>query len=223
MQSCVHGKVPSRAAPSGSSLSTCSQSNAGSRGHHAAHHHVPVPQRNVQVRSTQAGGEIQPSFPSVLPTSVLPVQPPTRPRADIPQQSLSQAALTAEREPSNTVQLERPTTIISPLPEVAKSKLTLTWAGAGLYFFWQLGAVKLLLEKFDLRTVPFAGASGGALASVLAACHCDPEYVLETAYELSLEHQIWERPLGLAGEAGRAGLGRTWTVPAADLFMINGF
>lgn len=83
-----------------------------------------------------------------------------------------------------------------------KPKLALSWAGAGLFFFWQLGAVKFLLEHFDLRRVPFVGASGGALASVLAACHCDPEHVLETAYQLSLEHQIWERPLGLAGVWG---------------------
>lgn len=50
--------------------------------------------------------------------------------------------------------------------------------------------------------VPMVGASGGGLAAVLAACEVAPEDVLESAYALSLEHGIWDRPLGLVGTWG---------------------
>lgn len=50
--------------------------------------------------------------------------------------------------------------------------------------------------------VPMVGASGGGLAAVLAACEVAPEDVLESAYALSLEHNIWDRPLGLVGTWG---------------------
>lgn len=80
-----------------------------------------------------------------------------------------------------------------------KPKLALSWAGSGIYFWWQLGAVQYLMQHFDLTKVPMVGASGGALASIIATCGVDPKLVLDTAYKMSLEHNIWERPLGLMG------------------------
>ncbi|GLC68756.1 hypothetical protein PLESTF_000733400 [Pleodorina starrii] len=83
---------------------------------------------------------------------------------------------------------------------VSKPKAkTLSWAGAGIFFFWQLGAMKYLAERYDLTRVPMAGASGGALAAVLAACGVPADVVLQRAYEMSVKHGIWERPLGLVG------------------------
>lgn len=89
-----------------------------------------------------------------------------------------------------------------------KPKLRLSWAGSGIYFFWQLGAVQYLMNKFHLAGVPMVGASGGGLAAVLATCEVEPEQVLETAYAMSLEHNVWERPLGLMGTWG--GLIEQW-------------
>ncbi|KAF5840307.1 hypothetical protein DUNSADRAFT_17151 [Dunaliella salina] len=66
----------------------------------------------------------------------------------------------------------------------SKEKLTLSWAGAGIYFFWQLGAMKYLAERYDLTKIPMAGASGGALAAVLAACGVQADDALELAYKL---------------------------------------
>jgi len=43
------------------------------------------------------------------------------------------------------------------------------------------------------------GASGGGLAAVLATCEVEPEQVMESAYKLSKDHNIWERPMGLLG------------------------
>ncbi|PNW77319.1 hypothetical protein CHLRE_10g431350v5 [Chlamydomonas reinhardtii] len=85
----------------------------------------------------------------------------------------------------------------------AKTKATtLSWAGAGIFFFWQLGALKFLAERYDLTRVPMAGASGGALAAVLACCGIPADVVLQRAYDLSVQHGIWERPLGLVGVWG---------------------
>jgi len=70
-----------------------------------------------------------------------------------------------------------------------------SWAGAGIFFFWQLGAMKLLAEKYDLSKVPMAGASGGSLASVLAACGVNADTVIERAYQMSMEQKVWDRKL----------------------------
>eukprot|EP00879_Flechtneria_rotunda_P004485 GHRR01004739.1.p1 GENE.GHRR01004739.1~~GHRR01004739.1.p1 ORF type:complete len:311 (+),score=93.02 GHRR01004739.1:181-1113(+) len=85
-------------------------------------------------------------------------------------------------------------------PAVAeKKRLRLSWAGSGVYFWWQLGAVQYLMQHFQLSKVPMVGASGGALAAVLASCEVDPQEVMESAYRMSLQHNIWEKPLGLMG------------------------
>jgi hypothetical protein len=58
------------------------------------------------------------------------------------------------------------------------------------------------MQHFQLSKVPMVGASGGGLAAVLATCDVDPEEVMESAYRLSKQHNIWERPLGLMGTWG---------------------
>eukprot|EP00192_Tetraselmis_astigmatica_P011642 CAMPEP_0117652240 /NCGR_PEP_ID=MMETSP0804-20121206/2521_1 /TAXON_ID=1074897 /ORGANISM="Tetraselmis astigmatica, Strain CCMP880" /LENGTH=361 /DNA_ID=CAMNT_0005458273 /DNA_START=92 /DNA_END=1177 /DNA_ORIENTATION=+ len=77
------------------------------------------------------------------------------------------------------------------------------FAGGGIYFFWQLGVAKYLGQRFDLSRTPMSGTSCGALCATLAACGVDPERALQTAYQLSLEADLWDRPLGLAGIWGR--------------------
>ncbi len=59
--------------------------------------------------------------------------------------------------------------------------------------------MKYLAERYDLTKVSMVGASGGSLASVLAACGVPADRVMQRAYEMSIEHNIWERPLGLLG------------------------
>lgn len=68
--------------------------------------------------------------------------------------------------------------------------------------------MQYLMNKFHLSKVPMVGASGGGFAAVLSACEVSPEQVLDTAYALSLRHNIWERPLGLMGTWG--GLVEEW-------------
>jgi hypothetical protein len=59
-----------------------------------------------------------------------------------------------------------------------------------------------LAQRYDLTRVPMGGASGGALAAALARCGVDAEEITESAYRLSLQHRIWDRPLGLVGVWG---------------------
>ncbi|KAF8072772.1 atgl-1 [Scenedesmus sp. PABB004] len=93
-------------------------------------------------------------------------------------------------------------------PSAVKPKLRLSWAGSGIYFWWQLGAVQYLAQHFALSKVPMVGASGGGLAAVLAACDVPPEAVMESALAHSRKHNVWERPLGLMGTWG--GLIEAW-------------
>ncbi|KAL6758103.1 acyl transferase/acyl hydrolase/lysophospholipase [Haematococcus lacustris] len=96
-----------------------------------------------------------------------------------------------------------PATLAQPAGEStaldSKQKLAVSWAGAGVFFFWQLGAMKFLAQRYDLTKVPMAGASGGSLAAVLAACGVDADSVIEKAYQMSVKHRVWERPLALLG------------------------
>lgn len=55
------------------------------------------------------------------------------------------------------------------------------------------------MQRFHLSKVPMVGASGGGLAAVLATCEVEPEQVMESAYKLSKDHNIWEKPMGLLG------------------------
>jgi len=47
-----------------------------------------------------------------------------------------------------------------------------------------LGAMKYLAERYDLTKIPMAGASGGALAAVLAACSVYADDAIELAYNM---------------------------------------
>jgi hypothetical protein len=64
------------------------------------------------------------------------------------------------------------------------------------------GAMKYLAERYDLTKTPMVGASGGALASVLASCGVPADRVISHAFDLSVKHNIWERSLGLMGVWG---------------------
>jgi hypothetical protein len=90
-----------------------------------------------------------------------------------------------------------------PTAAALKRPFRVHWAGSGIYFWWQLGAMDYLARRYDLTRVPQAGASGGALLAALARCGVDAEAITESAYRLSLEHGVWERPLGLVGVWGR--------------------
>eukprot|EP00210_Caulerpa_lentillifera_P007429 g7100.t1 len=118
-----------------------------------------------------------------------------------------------------------------------------SFGGAGIFFWWELGCVLWLLENVDVDSCPCYGASGGALAATLTACKVDPFKAFEVADRLAEEYRIFERPLGLAGIWGalirewldellpenaaeicndRVGLVIT-TLPKLELKLINEF
>uniref|UniRef100_A0A7S1SRS5 Patatin n=1 Tax=Tetraselmis chuii TaxID=63592 RepID=A0A7S1SRS5_9CHLO len=61
------------------------------------------------------------------------------------------------------------------------------------------GVSKFLATRYDLSRVEMMGTSCGALCATLTACGVNPERTLRSAYDLSLEANLWDRPLGLAG------------------------
>lgn len=55
---------------------------------------------------------------------------------------------------------------------------------------------KFLASRYDLSRVDMMGTSCGALCATLTACGVNPDRTLRSAYDLSLEANLWERPLG---------------------------
>ena len=88
--------------------------------------------------------------------------------------------------------------------ETGKEKVPLlSFPGGGIYFYWQLGVIKYLLaNQYDLGKVQFVGASAGALTSTLVACDVDIQRATNLAIEMSHQHEIWQRGLGLVGVWG---------------------
>jgi hypothetical protein len=85
----------------------------------------------------------------------------------------------------------------APQPDDGRPVLGL--AGGGVYFFWELGVLRYLSERYDLGRCRFVGASAGALAAVLCACRIDPLRATRLAFDLSIEADVLNRPGGLAG------------------------
>jgi hypothetical protein len=86
-------------------------------------------------------------------------------------------------------------------PRTAPPAPLLSGSGGGIFYFWQLGVVKYLAERYDLTDprLAFLGASAGSLLVVLAACGVPADDALAGAHRLALEHGIFDRPLGVAG------------------------
>ena len=75
-------------------------------------------------------------------------------------------------------------------------------AGGGVFFFWEVGVLKYLSEKYRLQDMNLIGVSAGALASVLVACQVDFDRSVRRAYDICLERDIFNRPGGLQGVWG---------------------
>lgn len=75
-------------------------------------------------------------------------------------------------------------------------------AGGGVFFFWEVGVLKYLSERYRLQDVNLIGVSAGALASVLVACQVDFDRSVRRAYDICVERDIFNRPGGLQGVWG---------------------
>ena len=89
-------------------------------------------------------------------------------------------------------------------PIVPAPKPTICCPGGGVYFWWQIGALKRLLELYELpKEIHLAGASAGALSVCLAQCSVDPMKAYRLAYQLAEDSDVFTNPLGLCGKWGR--------------------
>lgn len=55
------------------------------------------------------------------------------------------------------------------------------FGGGGMYFWWQAGAAKYILERFDLHDVSMLGESAGSLVAALLACRVPFDNAAEVA------------------------------------------
>lgn len=84
-------------------------------------------------------------------------------------------------------------------------RLTIACPGGGVFFWWQLGAVRQLLDLYELPPdqVVLSGASAGALAVVFGQANIDPAVAYTEAFRLADEAGCLSNPLGLCGKWGR--------------------
>jgi hypothetical protein len=82
------------------------------------------------------------------------------------------------------------------------------FTGAGVYFFWQVGAAKYLLENSSKSMPQIVGASAGSLTGLMLLTGVDFDHAVEVALEKAEEKEVFTKPSGLRGEL--TGLLRDW-------------
>lgn len=90
---------------------------------------------------------------------------------------------------------------------VEKYRPVISFPGAGIYYWWQAGAVNCLNQHYDLTDCDIVGASAGALSATLLANSVDVHESLDLALSLVEQNGVWERG-SLGGVWG--GMVRTW-------------
>ncbi|GFH20689.1 uncharacterized protein HaLaN_17851 [Haematococcus lacustris] len=86
--------------------------------------------------------------------------------------------------------------------------LLLSWPGAGVLVFWQIGVMKGLAARYDLSRLPMLGSSSGALVTALAKGGACMDAAAHRGIQLLMEFDVSSRPFGLLGILGR--LTRQW-------------
>ncbi|KAL6747360.1 hypothetical protein V8C86DRAFT_2911570 [Haematococcus lacustris] len=86
--------------------------------------------------------------------------------------------------------------------------LLLSWPGAGVLVFWQIGVMKGLAARYDLSRLPMLGSSSGALVTALAKGGACMDAAAHRGIQLLKEFDVTSRPFGLLGILGR--LTRQW-------------
>lgn len=86
--------------------------------------------------------------------------------------------------------------------------LVISWPGAGVLVFWQLGVIKGLSERYDLRNVPMLGSSSGALVTAMAKSGTCVDQAASRGLELLKENGVVNRSWGFVGILGQ--ITRKW-------------
>ena len=89
---------------------------------------------------------------------------------------------------------------------VSQTPESFYFSGAGIYFWWQLGAAKYLKEHCDMnmmRSVPCVGASAGSVTASLLLSNADLNNLPELALDIANRWQVYEKDKGLHGIWGR--------------------
>jgi len=90
---------------------------------------------------------------------------------------------------------------VLPVRVPTKPKV-LYFTGAGVFFFWQLGACKYIKETCAYRTIPILGASAGSLTGSLLLSDVDLDEAVKIALTQGKSSGVYDSPTGLAGELG---------------------
>mmetsp|Transcript_15297 Transcript_15297/g.20961 ORF Transcript_15297/g.20961 Transcript_15297/m.20961 type:complete len:315 (-) Transcript_15297:1840-2784(-) len=85
------------------------------------------------------------------------------------------------------------------------------FSGAGIYFWWQMGAAKYMKENCSpelFTSTPILGASAGSITASLLLTNADLESIPDCAIKIAEEWKLYTRKTGLAGVWG--GMLKQW-------------
>ena len=85
---------------------------------------------------------------------------------------------------------------------VPTSPSSVYFSGAGIYFWWQMGAAKYMKENCDPKlwsSMTTVGASAGSITASLLRTNADLDLVPYAALEVANEIDLFDRKTGLAG------------------------
>lgn len=78
-------------------------------------------------------------------------------------------------------------------------QMVLIFPSGGVFFYWMLGYMDHVRQKYDLEDVEMIGASAGALAMVCSVLELDPSTITRKAFRIMDEHGVGKRWFGLFG------------------------
>ena len=103
----------------------------------------------------------------------------------------------------HSLQSDRPCRRKAAAP-CAPGIISICCPGGGVFFWWQIGAMKRLLELYALPSdARLSGMSAGALAVVLGQCGVDPTRAHDLAFGLARSAGVFRNPFGLFGKWGK--------------------
>jgi hypothetical protein len=101
--------------------------------------------------------------------------------------------------------------LLFPQIQPRTSETSLYFTGAGIYLWWQLGAVKYMQDHYDmnyLRESVICGASAGSVSAAFLLLECDVEKAPKLAIDIAERYDVFSRKTGLAGVCRE--LMKTW-------------
>eukprot|EP00469_Lotharella_globosa_P012881 CAMPEP_0167779026 /NCGR_PEP_ID=MMETSP0111_2-20121227/4582_1 /TAXON_ID=91324 /ORGANISM="Lotharella globosa, Strain CCCM811" /LENGTH=345 /DNA_ID=CAMNT_0007669399 /DNA_START=23 /DNA_END=1059 /DNA_ORIENTATION=- len=114
-------------------------------------------------------------------------------RADGASRSCGAVAAAVVSTPEKLQPLQEPMDTSAVSLPLDDAEAIVSCAGAGIFVFWQLGALKYISTHFDLSNVTLHGGSAGAVLSTFIASGVDLNHAVRVSYDIGMEARVWDK------------------------------